>query len=113
MKYFVVHTILLSLLLMSCASQPANAQSGDEPVFSVTVKNQNDQINVQYVDSVIVIDVQSPSGIGSAKFDLESGGIPENMLLRLRIKGLEEFRLLSNQAVVVASGSSGGSFSIY
>jgi len=98
---------------MSCASQPANAQSGDEPVFSVTVKNQNDQINVQYVDSVTVIDVQSPSGIGSAKFDLESGDMPENMLLRLHIKGLEEFRLVSNQAVVVASGSSGGSFSIY
>ena len=98
---------------MSCASQPANAQSGDEPVFSVTVKNQNDQINVQYVDGVTVIDVQSPSGIGSAKVDLESGSMPENMLLQLRIKGLEEFRLISHQAVVVASGSSSGSFSIY
>jgi hypothetical protein len=103
----------LSFSLMSCASQPANAQSGDGPVFSVTAKNQNDQINVQYVDGVTVIDVQSPSGIGSAKVDLESGSMPENMLLQLRIKGLEEFRLISHQAVVVASGSSSGSFSIY
>jgi hypothetical protein len=112
MKYFVVHTILLSFSLMSCASQPANAQSGDGPVFSVTAKNQNDQINVQYVDGVTVIDVQSPSGIGSAKVDLESGSMPENMLLQLRIKGLEEFRLISHQAVV-ASGPSSGSFSIH
>ena len=97
---------------MSCASRPANAQSGDEPVFSITAKNRDDQVNVQYVDGGTVIDVQSPTGIGSARFELESGGMPENMVLRLHLKGLEEFRLISNQAVIVASGSSSGSFSI-
>src|SRR5215207_5992110 len=112
MKYFVIYTILLSFLLMSCASQPANAQSGDEPVFSISTKNQNDQIDVQYVDGAAIIDVQSPTGIGSAKLDLESGGMPENMLLRLHIQGLEEIRLISERAVIVASGSSSGSFSI-
>ena len=97
---------------MSCASQPANAQSGGEPVFSVTAKNQDDQVNVQYVDKVTVIDVQSPTGIGSAKVQLESGGMPENMLLRLHLQGLEEIRLISDQVVIVASGSSSGSFNI-
>ena len=97
---------------MSCASQPANAQSGDETVFSVTAKNQNDQIDVQYVDGAAIIDVQSPTGIGSARLDLESGGMPENMLLRLHLQGLEEIRLISEQAVIAASGSSSGSFVI-
>src|SRR5215207_7454775 len=108
MKYFVIYTILLSFLLMSCASQTANAQSGDEPVFSITAKNQNDQVNFQYVDGAAIIDIQSPTGIGSAKLDLESDGMPENMLLRLHLQGLEEIRLMSDQAVIVASGSSGG-----
>jgi len=112
MKYFVVHTILLSLLLMSCASQPANAQSGDEPVFSVTVKNQDDQINVQYVDGVTVVEVQSPTGIGFANLELESGRMPESVVLRLHLTGLEEIRLISDQAVIIGSGSSSRSFSI-
>jgi len=97
---------------MSCASQPANAQSGDEPVFSITAKNQNDQINVQYVNGVTVVDVQSPTGIGSAKLELESGDMPEDMLLRLHLQGLEEIRLISDQVVIVASGSSSEPFVI-
>ena len=97
---------------MSCASQPANAQSGGEPVFAVTAKNRDDQVNVQYVDGITVIDVQSPTGIGWAKFELESGGKPENVVLRLHLKGLEGFRLISNQAIIAASASSSGSFSI-
>lgn len=97
---------------MSCASQPANAQSGDGPVFSVTAKNRDDQVNVQYVDGVTVIDIQSPTGIGSANLKLESGGMPENFVLRLHLKGLEELRMISEPAVIVGSGSSSGSFSI-
>jgi len=97
---------------MSCANQPANAQSGDEPVFSITAKNQDDQINVQYVNGVTVIDLQSPTGIGSAKFELVSGEMPENITLRLHLKGLEEFRLISNQATIAASASSNGAFGV-
>lgn len=97
---------------MSCASRPANAQSGDEPVFLVTAKNQDDQINIQYVNGITVIDLQSPTGIGSAKFELESGGMPEKILLRLHLKGLEGFRLISNQATIAASASSGGVFEV-
>jgi len=97
---------------MSCASLPANAQSGDEPVFSITAKNQNDQVIFQYVDGTAIVDIQSPTGIGSAKLELESGGMPENMLLRLHLQGLEEIRLISEQAVIVAAGSSSGPFRI-
>ena len=97
---------------MSCASQPANAQSGSQPVFSITTKNQDDQVNIQYVDGFTVIVVQSPTGVGSAKFDLESGGMPEKIVLRLHLKGLEEFRLISSQTIIAASASSSGMFGV-
>ena len=97
---------------MSCVSQPANAQSGDEPVFSISAKNQDDQINFQYVDGTAIVDIQSPTGIGSAKLELESGGMPENILLRLHLQGLEEIKLVSDQTAIVAAGSSSGSFGI-
>ena len=112
MKYFVAYTILLGFLLMSCTSQPANAQSGDEPVFYITAKNQNDQVNFQYMDGAAIIDIQSPTGIGSAKLELESGDMPEAMLLRLHLQGLEEIRLIYDQVVIVASGSSSEPFVI-
>jgi hypothetical protein len=112
MKLPIVYVILFSFLLISCASQPANAQSGGEPVFSVTTKNQDDKIDVQYENGVTSVDIHSPTGIGSAKFELESGSMPEKLILRLHLKGLEEFRLVSEQATIAASGSSSDMFNV-
>lgn len=112
MKYFVVQTILLSLFLMSCASQPANAQSGDKPVFTITTKNQDDQIDTQHENGVTTIDIHSLTGIGSAKFELASGAMPERMILRLHLNGLEELRLVSSQTAIAASASSSDRFSV-
>jgi len=89
---------------MSCAGVPVNAQSG-EPVFVVTTKNKDDQVDIQYENSVAFIDVYSPTGIGSAILELESGTMPGNMILRLHLKGLEELRLTSSQTSIEASVS--------
>ena len=113
MKILVVHIILFSFLLLSCASQPANAQAGDEPVFTVTSqKNLDDEINIQYENGVSIVDIHSPRGIGSAQLKLESSSMPERIILRLHLKGLEEFRLVSKQATIATSISSGGMFNI-
>ena len=97
---------------MSCASQPANAQSGDEPVFSITLKNHDDRINAQHENGITVIDILSPRGIGSAQLKLESGPMPERMVLRLYLKGLEELRLVSGQTAIAASASSSEVFNV-
>lgn len=110
MKQIVVYTILLvNVFLVSCSSQAANAQSQEEPVLSMRVKNSDDQVSVQYRDNTTIIEIKSPSGIGSTAFTLESGQMPEEIVARLHVKGLEEFKLMSDQAIVVASiPSSGG-----
>ncbi|HMD80845.1 MAG TPA: hypothetical protein VKE92_06020 [Anaerolineales bacterium] len=105
-----VYTVLLSFFLMSCASQPANAQSGDEPVFTATTKNQDDQINIEYENGVTTFEIHSPTGIGTAKFDLESGSMPQKLILRLHLEGLEGLRLVSSQATIAASASSSDAF---
>jgi hypothetical protein len=104
MKRFYLQTVLLSFLLVSCAGQAANAQSG-EPVFNVTAKNTDDQIDIQYDDGTALIDITSPSGIGSATLELESGGMPEEIILRLHLRGLEELQLTSDQTSIAASVS--------
>jgi hypothetical protein len=104
-KTFHLQTILLSLLLVSCASAPANAQPA-EPAFTVITKNPDDQVDIQFENGRALIDIQSPTGIGSAALELESGSMPGSMTLRLHLKGLEEFRLTSAQDRISASISS-------
>jgi hypothetical protein len=52
-----------------------------------------------------LIDIDSPSGIGSVILELESGTLPEGIILRLHLKGLEELRLTSAQTSIAASVS--------
>jgi hypothetical protein len=107
MKQSHISIILLSFLFASCAGAPAhaNAQSG-EPDFAVTTKNQDDQAIIQFEDNTALIDIHSPTGIGSAAFELQSGNMPENIVLRLHLQGLEDFRLLSGNDQIAASLSS-------
>jgi len=112
MKYLVVHTsLLMCLFLVSCASQRVRAQDS-KPEFKVSVKNSDDKIAILDEDSQTVIDIHSDFGIGSASFELVSGSMPDALLLRLHLKGLEDFQLISSQTTIAASISSGQVFNI-
>ena len=112
MKQFIAYTILLSFLLWACANQAGNGQSED-PVFMITVKNQQDRVNLQHENGAMIIDINSSVGIGSAEFELESGAIPQNIVVQLHIGGLEEFRLSSEQTTIAVSVASSSLFTIY
>lgn len=112
MKYSVIQTLLFGIFLISCASQPANAQEGGEPVFNVVTKNQDDRVEIRQENDVTTVDIHSPTGIGTATFELESGTMPEDLVLQLHLAGLEEFRLVSAQTTLAASGSSGDAFNV-
>ena len=111
MKRAHIQTILLSFLLASCAGGPIGAEA-EEPAFIVITKNPEDQVDIQYENGTALIDIQSPTGIGSAAFELESGTMPENMTLRLHLKGLEQFRLKAAQEEIAAAVSSGDASTI-
>lgn len=97
--------LLWSFLLVACSSQPGNAQHSD-PVFSITQKNPDDQITVQVEERGAVIDIASPTGIGSAEFVLESGEMPQTVFVRLHLTGLEQVRVSAGDKTVAASISS-------
>ncbi len=101
--------ILISVVLAACTLQP-DRSNGSKPEFSVTSSKEGDTITITSEEDVSIIDVNSPSGIGSAQFELVSGILPQKMIARLHLKGLEEFRLLYADTVLAASGSSGSSF---
>ena len=104
MKLIFPCAFLVCLLLSACAESTASL----EPVFLTTLKNETDRVTVENQEAMTVIDIQSPSGIGSLRLDLESGTLPEKILLRLHLAGLEEFRLSSEKISLLASISNGG-----
>lgn len=100
--------MLLSFLLASCAGGLAEAGAQSvQPEFIVITKNPEDQVDVQVENSAAQIDIRSPSGIGAASFELQSGTMPETITLRLHLTGLEGFRLTSAQDQLSASVSGG------
>ncbi len=101
--------LLISILLAACALQ-LDRSNGSNPQFSVTSSKQEDTVMITNEQDVSIIEVDSPSGIGSAQFELVSGALPQKMIARLNLKGLEEFRLLYADTVIVASASSGSVF---
>lgn len=106
LKLFRFQFVLWSLLLISCGGLPARAQAG-EPEFAITTKNNDDQVNVRHENGVAFIDIESTTGIGSAAFQLKSGSMPQEIVIRLHLKGLEDFRLTSTGESIGASISSG------
>ncbi len=107
MKYLVVHTsLLMCLFLVSCAAQPADAQT-EEPEFRVRAKNADDVITLLDENFQTIIDIHSDFGLGTAAFDLTSGNMPQTIVVRLHLKGLEDFRVISTEATVGASVSTG------
>jgi hypothetical protein len=100
-----MQAILWCLLLAACASGPAGAQP-EEPAFIVITKNPDDRVDIEYQNGTAHIDIQSPTGIGSAAFELASGPMPEDITLRLHLEGLEQIRLKSAQDQIAASVSS-------
>ena len=98
--------LLISFVLAACALQP----NGSNPEISVSSSKPGDTVTITHEGDVGIIEVNSPGGIGFARFELVSGIFPQKMIARLYLKGLEEFRLLYADTAIVASGSSGSSF---
>lgn len=101
MNRFIFYIILLGIFLVSCTGEPVTA-----PVFSVIPKNKDDQISIRFQNQTTILEINSPSGIGSARVTRTSGSMPEAIRVRLHLKGLEEFRLISAHHTITASISS-------
>ena len=106
--------LLLNLLLLSCSNQP----EGDpprEPVFDIAGMSAADRIEIQNQEESTLIDVQSPTGIGSARFELEEGDMPARLVVRLHLGGLEDFRISSSsgETTIAASFSTSEVFNRY
>jgi hypothetical protein len=76
------------------------------PQFQASVDAAGQRVVVEGQPSRAVVGVTSPSGIGSADVTRTSGTWPPEVVIQLKLKGLEELRVSCGDTTVVASVSS-------
>src|SRR3972149_537071 len=104
--------LLVTCIVMAGCPAPPGALEAHVPRFNVAPDGDGNELTLSAADETALIDVHSQSGIGSATVELVSGAPPENIVLRLHLQGLEEFRLSYAGTVVAASVPSGDMGSI-
>ncbi|MEZ4866538.1 MAG: hypothetical protein R3C14_34785 [Caldilineaceae bacterium] len=104
-KLSLVFSLLLACLLTgSCIVAPSVAA---EPArFAITAKGDGNELTVSTEGETAIIDVQSASGIGSAKVELPAEHGLNQIVLRLHLQGLEDLKLIYGVATITAQVSS-------
>jgi hypothetical protein len=101
MKGFLVLLALLaalnSLTVAVACDQP--------PEFKITTKRKDDAVDVRPEKNRTVFSVKSPFGIGQAVVERKDEKWPEAVVLRLHLKGLENFNVTNGKVKLEASAS--------
>ena len=77
----------------------------DEP-FKITTMRPNDRIEVNSKEDKAVFNVRSPFGISNATIERTNEQWPAKVVIQLRLKGLESFKLSTDKLKLEASVSS-------
>ena len=77
----------------------------DEP-FKITAKRSDDRIEVKSKDDKTWFVIRSPFGISNANIERTTEQWPDKVVIQLRLKGLENFKLSTDKLKLEASVSS-------
>ena len=77
----------------------------DEP-FKITTKRSDDRVEVKSEDDKALFVVRSPFGISNATIERTTEQWPDMVLIQLRLKGLENFKVSTEKLKLEASVSS-------
>jgi hypothetical protein len=117
----VLGWLTVCVLLVGGASLPgarrasahfSTAARSGESGLKVKAEGEGNSLTVKSEGDAVTVDVRSRSGIGRATVEHASGPAPKKIIVQLRLKGLEEFRLAYGQTVITARVSSSDSRNI-
>ena len=78
----------------------------ETPPFKIETKRTDDRVEVRSENDKVIFDVRSPSGISRATIERTTEQWPKKILIRLRLKGLENFNVSTEKLKLEASVSS-------
>ncbi len=81
------------------------ARFADEP-FKITTKRSDDRVEVKSQDDKTLFVIRSPFGISNATVERITEQWPDKVVIQMRLKGLEGFKLSSGDIKLEASVSS-------
>jgi hypothetical protein len=97
---------LVLLIVSGLALADAGAAPQDPPAkFKITTKRKDDSVEVRSDKDKTVFAVKSPFGISQAVIGREGEKWPDAVVLRLHLKGLENFRASNSKVAVDAAVS--------
>ncbi len=95
--------VYASLLLLSACAQPSETPSSN---FKAIPLKGDPHIVLNTTNEMLLADITSPTGIGSARIEKTAGQWPARIVLRLHLKGLEDFKFHYGDTTVEVSVSS-------
>jgi hypothetical protein len=101
------HVALQAAIALAAGAALTGASASQPPRLTVAAEGDGNSVAVSDEGERIILDIRSRSGIGRAAVKMVSGKLPEKIVLRLRLKGLEEFRLARDGSEIIARVSSG------
>lgn len=78
----------------------------NEPQFKITTKRDNDKVEVKVKTDKMIFSVHSPFGISQTVIESTNGNWPDIVMLRLHLKGLENFKVSNGKVTLEAAVSS-------
>lgn len=100
------HTITVLMGLAVLSGMFVAAGDRKLPQFKITTKRDTDKLEVRSEKEKTVFSVHSPFGISNAVIEREGENWPDAVVLRLHLKGLENFRVTNAKVKLEASVSS-------
>lgn len=96
--------IVMTMMMIGCLAFSILAIAQPSRI-TVSVEGEGNSITVRDDGATVILDVSSRGGIGQATIKTLSMTSPEKLILRLRLKALEEFRLSYDRITVIANVS--------
>ncbi|RLT20521.1 MAG: hypothetical protein DWI29_03725 [Planctomycetota bacterium] len=100
LEHLAVVAVMVSVLSTGCTDVV------DEPQFKIATKRDNDKVEVKVESGKTVFSVHSPFGINEAVIERSSNKWPDTVMLRLHLKGLENFKVTTGKVTLEAAVSS-------
>ncbi len=100
LEHLVIVAVIVSVLSTGCTNPV------DEPQFKITTKRDNDKVEVKVEKNKTIFSVHSPSGISQTVIERTHGTWSDIVMLRLHLKGLENFNVSNGKVTLEAAVSS-------
>ncbi len=97
------HFVIAGLLVLAFAISTVAAD--DTPPFKITTKRAGDRVDVKAEKGKATFSVHSPFGISHAVIERAGEAWPDDVVLRLHLKGLENFRVTNGKVKLEGSAS--------